>query len=173
MDYNFEWDPAKAASNRSKHGISFEQAATIFRDPRQISVADDEHSDDEERWATIGFDSQGTLLVVIHTYREDSRNSVSIRIISARRATRQEAGQYAEFGQYTKMTEQFDFSKGERGKFYRQDAVLHIPIYLDPDVEQAIQAMAESTGQNMGALINDWLRNNIDLIHSVQPAPNS
>ena len=99
MDYNFEWDPAKAASNRSKHGISFEQAATIFRDPQQISVADDEHSDDEERWATIGFDSQGTLLVVIHTYREDSRNSVSIRIISARRATRQEAGQYAEFGQ--------------------------------------------------------------------------
>lgn len=71
------------------------------------------------------------------------------------------------------MKEQFDFSKGERGKFYRQDAVLHIPIYLDPDVEQAIQAMAESTGQNMGALINDWLRNNIDLIHSVQPAPNS
>ena len=71
------------------------------------------------------------------------------------------------------MTEQFDFSKGDRGKFYRQDAVLHIPIYLDPDVEQAIQAMAESTGQNMGALINDRLRNNIDLIHSVQPAPNS
>jgi uncharacterized DUF497 family protein len=99
LDYNFEWDPTKAVSNRSKHGISFEQAATIFRDPQQISVADDEHSDDEERWATIGFDSQGILLVVIHTYREDSSVSVSIRIISARRATRHEAGQYAEFGQ--------------------------------------------------------------------------
>ena len=71
------------------------------------------------------------------------------------------------------MKDQFDFSKGERGKFYRQDAVLHVPIYLDPDVEQAIQAMAESAGQNMGVLINDWLRNNIDLIHSVQPTPNS
>lgn len=99
MDYNFEWDPAKAISNRSKHGISFEQAATIFRDPQQISVADDEHSDDEERWATIGFDSQGILLVVIHTYKEDSGDSGRIRIISARRATRHEAGQYAEFGQ--------------------------------------------------------------------------
>jgi len=99
LDYNFEWDPAKAISNRSKHGISFEQAATIFRDPRQISVADEEHSTEEERWATIGFDSQGTLLVVIHTYREEMDGGVSIRVILARRATRYEAGQYAEFGQ--------------------------------------------------------------------------
>jgi len=71
------------------------------------------------------------------------------------------------------MKEQYDFSKGERGKFYRPDAVLHIPIYLDPDVEQAIQAMAESTGQDMSALINGWLRNNIELIQSVQTAPNA
>ena len=99
MDYNFEWDPAKAISNRSKHGISFDQAATIFRDPGLISVSDDEHSQDEDRWATIGFDSQGTLLVVIHTYREESNSGVSIRIISARKATRYEAGQYVEFGQ--------------------------------------------------------------------------
>ena len=53
------------------------------------------------------------------------------------------------------MKDQYDFSKGERCKFYRPDAILHIPIYLDPDVEQAIQAMAERTGQSMGALIND------------------
>jgi hypothetical protein len=71
------------------------------------------------------------------------------------------------------MKNEYDFSKGEQGKFYRPDAVLHIPIYLDPDVERAIQAMAESTGQNMSTLINDWLRNNIALIHSVQSAPNS
>ncbi len=99
MEYNFEWDPAKAISNRSKHGVSFEQAATIFRDPQQVSVADDEHSDVEERWATIGVNSQGILLVVIHTYRDDKEGGVSIRIISARRATRHEADQYAEFGQ--------------------------------------------------------------------------
>ena len=67
------------------------------------------------------------------------------------------------------MKEQYDFSKGQRGKFYRQDAVLRIPIYLDPDVEQAIQAMTEGTGQNMGVLVNEWLRSNIELIHSVQP----
>jgi len=99
LDYNFEWDPAKAISNRAKHGVSFEQAATIFRDPQLISVADDEHSDDEDRWATMGFDSQGTLLVVVHTFSEDANGGVSIRIISARRATRYEAGQYTDFGQ--------------------------------------------------------------------------
>ena len=69
------------------------------------------------------------------------------------------------------MKTEYDFSKGERGKFFREDATMHIPIYLDPDVEQAMQSLAESTGQNMGTLINDWLRNNIELIHSVQPSP--
>lgn len=71
------------------------------------------------------------------------------------------------------MQPEYDFSKGERGKFYRPDAVLHMPIYLDPDVEENIQFLAESTGQNVGKLVNDWLRNNIDIIKSVQPSPNA
>ncbi len=66
---------------------------------------------------------------------------------------------------------EYDFSKGERGKLFRKDATLHIPIYLDLDVEQAMQSLAESTGQDMGTLVNDWLRNNIELIHFVQPSP--
>lgn len=69
------------------------------------------------------------------------------------------------------MKAQYDFSKGERGKFYQKEAVLHIPIYLDPDVEQAMQSLTQTTDQNMGQLVNEWLRSNIDMIRSVQPLP--
>ena len=96
MKYHFEWDPAKALSNRSKHGVSFERAATVFRDSGQMSVPDDEHSDIEDRWATIGMDELGNLLVVIHTYRSEAADGIRIRIISARTATRYETRQYAE-----------------------------------------------------------------------------
>jgi hypothetical protein len=71
-----------------------------------------------------------------------------------------------------KMKQNYDFSKGERGKFYRSDAVYHIPIYLDTDVEEAMQVLAERTGQDISVLVNGWLRKNIDIVHSVQPSPN-
>ena len=58
------------------------------------------------------------------------------------------------------MKTNYDFSKGERGKFYRPDTVYHIPIYLDTDVEEAMQALAERTGQDVTTLINSWLRRN-------------
>jgi uncharacterized DUF497 family protein len=61
--YRFAWDPAKAVVNRRRHGVSFEQAATIFRDPLALSRYDDEHSETEERWLTLGEDDSGTLLV--------------------------------------------------------------------------------------------------------------
>ena len=70
------------------------------------------------------------------------------------------------------MKQNYDFSKGERGKFYRSDAVYHIPIYLDADVEEAMQVLAERTGQDISVLVNGWLRKNIDIVHSVQPSPN-
>jgi hypothetical protein len=69
------------------------------------------------------------------------------------------------------MNVQYDFSKGERGKFYREEAILNIPIYLDPDVEEAMQSLTQTTDQNLGKLVNDWLRNNIEMIRSVQPLP--
>ena len=94
MRYYFDWDPNKAKTNRRKHGISFEQASTIFLDPRMISVFDTEHSQDEDRWATIGIDRNGILLVVVHTFRQLDADSCRIRIISARKATRKESKQY-------------------------------------------------------------------------------
>jgi len=94
MDYQFDWDPQKDQQNRRKHRVSFRQAATIFRDPDQLSIYDVEHSEDEDRWITIGLDSSGIIRVVIHTFEQSTPDSASIRIISARTATVPEAQDY-------------------------------------------------------------------------------
>ena len=96
MQYNFEWDPAKARQNLRKHGVSFERASEVFLDPLMISVEDEEHSEEEERWATLGRDKISVVLVIIHTFREIDADNCSIRLISARRATKREAKQYVE-----------------------------------------------------------------------------
>ena len=92
--YRFEWDPGKAQLNLKDHGIAFERAATIFLDPQALSVFDEEHSQDEDRWITLGMDRTGSLLVVCHTYRKETTRGARIRLISARKAARHEAGQY-------------------------------------------------------------------------------
>lgn len=68
------------------------------------------------------------------------------------------------------MQTEYDFSKGERGKFYRPDAALRIPVYLDPDVDRFIRELAARTDQDVDQLINEWLRANIHLVQSIQPA---
>jgi len=95
-ELNFEWDPEKASSNWRKHGISFERAATVFRDREALSLYDRAHSQGEDRWITLGMDSQGQLLVVSHTWRESGAGAgaASCRLISARKATKTEARQY-------------------------------------------------------------------------------
>jgi uncharacterized DUF497 family protein len=77
----FEWDAIKAAENLAKHGVSFEEAATVFRDTLSASGPDPDHSIGEERSVTFGVSTNGRLLVVAHTERGDT-----IRIISARPA---------------------------------------------------------------------------------------
>lgn len=94
FEFNFEWDFTKAASNRRKHGVSFDLAATVFCDPLMISMPDEEDGDTEERWITIGQAENRTLLLVVHTYLEISANAVNVRIISARSATKNEQRQY-------------------------------------------------------------------------------
>jgi uncharacterized DUF497 family protein len=94
LDYFFEWDPKKAKSNNRKHGVSFERAATIFRDQRALSIFDDEHGIEEDRWVTLGMDSSGILLVVCHTFEEETQDSCRVRIFSARKAKRKEMKQY-------------------------------------------------------------------------------
>lgn len=87
----FEWDPAKAAENLAKHGVSFEEAATVFRDALSATGPDPDHSVGEERFITFGFSTSGRLLVVAHTEHGDI-----IRIISARLATAGERTIYEE-----------------------------------------------------------------------------
>ncbi len=89
------WDPAKARTNLAKHGVSFAQAATVLLDSLALTVFDDAHSQDEERWFTLGRSQQGTLLAVAHTYQATGPNAARVRIISARPATRRERDQYA------------------------------------------------------------------------------
>jgi uncharacterized DUF497 family protein len=86
-----EWDPAKAASNLRKHGVSFEEAATALADDHSVTGADPEHSVGESRFVTFGLSSAGRLLVVSHTEDGDV-----LRIISARRATKRERRIYEE-----------------------------------------------------------------------------
>jgi uncharacterized DUF497 family protein len=85
----FEWDPTKAAGNLSKHGVSFDEASSVFGDPLAITIGDPDHSIDEDRFLTTGLSGEQRLLVVSVVYRGGS-----IRIITAREATRQERKQY-------------------------------------------------------------------------------
>ena len=94
FEYRFGWDPVKARSNRLKHGVTFDLAATVFDDQLAVSIPDDDHGDSEERWVTMGLATNGSLLVISHTYREVGVNAADVRIISARRATSHERRQY-------------------------------------------------------------------------------
>jgi uncharacterized protein len=96
VQIEFDWDPAKAASNIVKHGVPFEEAMTVFRDALARSILDAGRGTDEERWVTLGQASAGNLLLVVHTWLEISRDRSAVRIISARRPTRNEARQYRE-----------------------------------------------------------------------------
>jgi uncharacterized protein len=96
LRYTFEWDPAKAKTNLRKHGIGFDRATEVFLDPLAISIVDEEHSEDEERWISLGKDRRGNILLLIHTFSEVSANECKVRIISARKANKKELRQYEE-----------------------------------------------------------------------------
>ena len=90
----FEWDPAKAASNLRKHKVSLKLAATVFMDRLAKSLLDEDQGAFEERWITMGVSQDGRLLVVSHTFAEDDDGETLVRIISARRAAPNERRQY-------------------------------------------------------------------------------
>jgi uncharacterized protein len=93
-DYEFDWDDIKAEANAAKHGVAFLEAMTVLTDPLAMTMFDGDHSDDEERWVSVGRSAQGALLVVIHTFVSTGERSALLRIISARPVTRQERQQY-------------------------------------------------------------------------------
>jgi uncharacterized protein len=91
MGLVFEWDEGKAGVNKRKHGVTFEEASTVFADPLSVTIYDPTHSDEEHRYITLGESQRRRLLVVVFTDRDDR-----IRIISARGATRSERKNYEE-----------------------------------------------------------------------------
>jgi uncharacterized DUF497 family protein len=93
-DVRYEWDARKSRANKTKHGVSFEEARTAFLDENARVIPDPEHSSDEERFVLLGMSVQLRVLVVCHCYRASNR---VVRIISARRADPSERQQYAEY----------------------------------------------------------------------------
>jgi uncharacterized DUF497 family protein len=91
MALRFTWDPAKAAANLRKHGVGFPEAATAFADPWSATVSDPDHSASESRFILVGRSARQRLLVVAHVERGDT-----LRLISARLATRRERRRYEE-----------------------------------------------------------------------------
>ena len=89
MAYVFEWDPVKGAENVADHGVTFDEASTVFGDPLALLMPDPDHSEDEDRYLLLGMSTQQRLLVVAFTDRPPGT-----RLISARRGTRRERRQY-------------------------------------------------------------------------------
>ncbi len=87
----FDWDDAKADANKKKHGISFAEAATAFKDPNALEVFDDDHSGDEERWILVGLSTKSRVLLVVFVEKQEDD---MVRIISARKAEKEETDQY-------------------------------------------------------------------------------
>ena len=87
----FEWDQRKSHSNLTKHGVSFEEAKTVFYDDNAVIIHDSEHSKNEDRFVMLGLSVISRMLVVVHCYRKKDK---VIRIISARKADKQESSQY-------------------------------------------------------------------------------
>ena len=99
MRYEFDWDPVKERKNIRNRRLSFRQAAIVFRDPNQLTLFDEAHSDEEARWITIGLDGAGLMRVVVHTFQQVTEELCHIRIISARKATSAEERHYREANQ--------------------------------------------------------------------------
>ena len=90
-EIRFTWNQRKSHENERKHGVRFDDACTVFADEGALLIADPDHSDEEDRFIIVGLSSHARLLTVCHCYREGDG---VIRIISARKATRNESGQY-------------------------------------------------------------------------------
>jgi uncharacterized DUF497 family protein len=174
LTYHFQWDDEKADANERKHGISFDAAAAVFLDPLAVTQYDAEHSEWEDRWYTVGQIQDVLLVAVFHTLNESESGEPKVRIVSARRATPHERDQYKS-GRYMvrepspvrrriavkddeDMPAEIDFSGGERGKFYRENAVLQYPVYLDPQLLEFFSARAHAQGMDLTALLNQLLR---------------
>ncbi|MBI1746521.1 MAG: BrnT family toxin [Acidobacteria bacterium] len=96
MELLFEWDENKARENLKKHKVSFEEVKTVFNDPLLLTFLDEEHSEGEERYISIGTSATSRILLVVHAEREATEETLIIRVISCRKATASERRTYEE-----------------------------------------------------------------------------
>lgn len=145
----FTWDQTKATTNYQKHGVSFNEATTVFGDPLAGTFVDSDHSIGEARLITVGISCTRRLLVVSHT-----ENNHEIRIISARLATAHERKNMnpEEFNDDLRPEYDFDFSKSVRGKYYREYVENTNVVVLAPDVAAAFQN-SEAVNQALRAML--------------------
>ncbi len=115
------WDPVKALSNATKHGVTFVQAATVLLDAVALTTFDAAHSETEERWFTLGISSDGKMLV-------NTMNAQTTPIDN------------------DDMPPEIDFAGAKRGQFYRAGAQLNVPVYLDQKVQATLAALASARG---------------------------
>lgn len=164
MRIEFDWDPPKAASNRARHGVAFEDAMAVFLDPLALSKLDEDSSEREERWVTIGAVNQGRLLLVVHTYSElaDGAAAVPSHFCPAAHSTRDQLLRR----RVGDLKKEYDFKGAQRGKFFRKDAVLVPPVRLDPEVLKFLLDRASARGTSLDSLVNELLRKDIELIEA-------
>ena len=154
------WDPAKAEENLRKHGVSFDEAETVFLDPLIGTIYDHEHSEGEHRFASIGDSTRHRTLVVWFTLHDDNPH-----LIGAREATRAERRRYMRGDEIrdepplSEMKDEYDFSNAVRGSFYLPD--LRILVYLDPDVSKVFST-SEAVNDALRYVIKNGFVHEID-----------
>jgi uncharacterized DUF497 family protein len=161
MRFEFDWDPAKAESNRRKHGVAFEDAMGVFFGPLALSRLDEDSGQGEERWVTIGRNPASNLLLVVHTYMSCRRSGQPYA--SFRRVGRH-AEKPANMRKGDLMKDEYDFSTAERGKFFREGARLVPPVHLEPEVLDYLSERASARGVSLSSLVNTLLKKDIELI---------
>jgi uncharacterized DUF497 family protein len=165
LRYDFEWDTGKARRNLRKHGVTFERAADVFLDPFMLTLFDEEHSTQEDRWVTIGKGQDGVPLVLVHTFQETGTRTCAIRIISP---AEQRSEKRSSTWQGELMKKEYDFSKGVRGKFHRPKVRLNLPIHLDDDVADFVRKFARRRKVDAQTAVNRILRTNKEILRTLQ-----
>lgn len=150
-DLRFAWDLGKARINEEKHGVSFDEATTVFLDEEALLIGDPDHSVDEDRFLLLGLSSRVRLLTVCHCVREPDPHPSDLR------AQSDETGAGAIPLEVPTMRTEYDFSKGKKNP-YPKRLKRQITIRLDEPTIDYFRGLAEETGVRYQTLINLYLR---------------
>jgi len=151
-DFGFEWDPDKSKQNQRKHGVTFEEAESVFSDDHGLFMSDPDHSEDEDRFILLGLSSALRSLVVCHCYREGAD---VVRIII--RAKGQSIGTPPVQPKVEEMRDSYDFSKAKPNP-YAKRLKKQVTIRLDQRTIGYFKALADEMGVPYQTLINLYLR---------------